>query len=61
MLVIEPDSLPNLSTAEGDPHSGNSAVVAAYKTGITYAVQHIAELVPSVSLSLYADLDSWLG
>lgn len=37
ILIIEPDSLPNLASNMGDNHCGNSATVGAYKAGIPFA------------------------
>ena len=37
IAIIEPDSLPNLASNMADNHCGNSATVAAYKTGIPFA------------------------
>mmetsp|Transcript_135171 Transcript_135171/g.431554 ORF Transcript_135171/g.431554 Transcript_135171/m.431554 type:complete len:393 (-) Transcript_135171:417-1595(-) len=61
VLVIEPDSLPNLSTNHGDPRCGNSATMAAYKGGIQYAVQSIGAAAPSVAMYLDAGHGGWLG
>jgi cellulose 1,4-beta-cellobiosidase len=41
VVVIEPDSLPNLATNTGDPRCGNTATTAAYKEGIAYAVHQV--------------------
>ena len=60
-LVIEPDSLPNLATNMADPHCGNSATEAAYKTGIPYAVNSIAAGAPKIPLYLDAAHGGWLG
>jgi len=61
VLVIEPDSLPNLSTNRGDPRCGNSATEAAYKTGIKYAVEHLSEMAPSAAMYLDSGHGGWLG
>lgn len=61
VAVIEPDSLPNLSTNQGDPHCGNSATSAAYKAGIPYAINAIATKAPAVSMYLDAAHGGWLG
>jgi cellulase/cellobiase CelA1 len=50
VAIVEPDSLPNLATNQGNPHCGNVATNAAYKTGVAYAVQQIAALAPSVAI-----------
>lgn len=59
VLVIEPDSLPNLVTNTGDPHCGNSATQTAYKTGVAYAINKFKTL----SLTMYVDAahGGWLG
>jgi len=61
VLVIEPDSLPNLSTNQGDPRCGNLATRTAYRDGITYAVQSIAAAAASVAIYLDAGHGGWLG
>jgi len=61
-LVIEPDSLPNLVTRKTGPRcGGNSATVAAYRQGITYAIQSIAAVAPQVAMYLDAGNSAWLG
>lgn len=61
VLVIEPDSLPNLATNKGDPRCGSAATVNAYKSGIAYAVSKIAEEAPKVTMYLDAAHGGWLG
>jgi len=61
VLVIEPDSLPNLSTNQADPRCGNDATQAAYKEGIAYAVGRFAEKVPQAAVYLDAGHGGWLG
>jgi len=61
VLVIEPDSLPNLATNQGDPHCGNSATVAAYTKGIPYAITTLAGKCPSCSIYVDAAHGGWLG
>lgn len=61
VLVIEPDSLPNLASNMADPHCGNSATVAAYSQGIPYAVQTLAAACPSATQYLDAAHGGWLG
>ena len=58
--VIDLDSSADLSTNRGGLHCGDSAAVATYKAGIAYAVQHTAEMAPSVAGYLDAGHDSWL-
>jgi len=60
VAVIEPDSLPNLATNRGDPHCGNSATVAAYTTGVPYAIERLSTL-PNVAMYLDAAHGGWLG
>ena len=59
VLIIEPDSLPNLATNQADPHCGNSATTAAYSTGIAYAVNKFKDL--RVSMYLDGAHGGWLG
>eukprot|EP00456_Euglypha_rotunda_P027988 TRINITY_DN2228_c0_g1_i14.p1 TRINITY_DN2228_c0_g1~~TRINITY_DN2228_c0_g1_i14.p1 ORF type:complete len:370 (+),score=29.01 TRINITY_DN2228_c0_g1_i14:99-1208(+) len=61
VLFIEPDSLPNLATNQGDPHCGNSATNAAYKTGVPYAVNTLAAACPRCTIYLDAAHGGWLG
>lgn len=61
VLVIEPDSLPNLATNMGDPHCGNSATVAAYSQGIPYAINAFHTKTPSIPLYVDAAHGGWLG
>eukprot|EP00054_Salpingoeca_dolichothecata_P036528 m.7764 g.7764 ORF g.7764 m.7764 type:complete len:499 (-) comp6799_c0_seq1:77-1573(-) len=61
VLVIEPDSLPNLATNQGDPHCGNSATMAAYQQGIPYAIKTLAAACPSAIMYLDAAHGGWLG
>ena len=59
-LVIEPDSLPNLVTNGHDPRCGNAATEAAYKKGISYAVEQFATHTSAI---MYLDgaHGGWLG
>jgi cellulose 1,4-beta-cellobiosidase len=61
VVIIEPDSLPNLATNQGDPHCGNSATTAAYTIGIPYAVNQLAKLAPKASIYVDAAHGGWLG
>jgi len=61
VLVIEPDSLPNLSTNRADPRCGNPATVTAYQEGVSYAVRRIATATRSVAIYLDAGHGGWLG
>ena len=59
VLIIEPDSLPNLATNTGDPNCGNSATQNAYKKGIAYAINKFSGL--KVTMYLDAAHGGWLG
>jgi len=61
VLVIEPDSLPNLATNQADPHCGNTATTAAYEQGIPYAVSTLKAQCPACSLYVDAAHSGWLG
>jgi len=61
VLVIEPDSLPNLSTNRADPRCGNAATVTAYQQGVAYAVEAIGQATSHVSIYLDAGHGGWLG
>ena len=54
VLILEPDSLPNLVTNAPTSHGGNKrcgdATRAAYTSGITQAVGLLREAVPRLSL-----------
>jgi len=61
VLVIEPDSLPNLSTNQADPRCGNPETANAYKGGVSYAVKALAAADPHASIYLDAGHGGWLG
>jgi len=61
VLVIEPDSLPNLSTNQADPRCGNEGTRNAYKRGVAYAVSTLAAAAPAAALYLDAGHGGWLG
>jgi len=61
VLVIEPDSLPNLSTNRADRRCGNEGTQNAYKNGIRYAVKTLAAAAPAAALYLDAGHGGWLG
>ena len=61
VLVIEPDSLPNLATNTGDPHCGNAATSAAYEVGIPFAINALSEACPDATIYLDAAHGGWLG
>ncbi len=60
VLVIEPDSLPNLVTNMGRPSCSNAATQRAYKEGIRYAVQKLS-VFSNVALYVDAAHGGWLG
>ena len=59
VLIIEPDSLPNLATNAGDAKCGNTATSAAYLKGVAYAINKFK----SLQLTMYLDAahGGWLG
>jgi len=61
VLIIEPDSLPNLATNLGTVNC-NTATESAYLAGVPYAVETLAAACPT-SCSLYLDAahGGWLG
>ena len=61
VLVIEPDSLPNLSTNQADPRCGNDATKSAYTRGVSYAVKTLAAADPDAAIYLDAGHGGWLG
>jgi len=61
VVVIEPDSLPNLATNLFHPGCQSEATQTAYKLGIKYALQQITSRAPSVSVYLDAAHGGWLG
>jgi len=61
VLIIEPDSLPNLSTNQADPHCGNAATKQAYEQGIPYAINTIASKCTKCTMYIDAAHSGWLG
>lgn len=59
VLIVEPDSLPNLATNMADPHCGNSATQTAYKEGIAYTINKFKNL--NVTMYLDAAHGGWVG
>merc|ERR1719375_100439 len=59
VVIVEPDSLPNLATNLDNPKCGNTATKTAYKTGIAYAIQQLQ----TTHATLYIDAahGGWLG
>lgn len=60
VLVVEPDSIPNLASNLGHPHCGNMATQLAYHHGVHYALD---ELTAKTDASIYLDAahGGWLG
>ena len=60
VLIIEPDSLPNLATNLYDQRCGNPATQAAYRLGVRYAVETFAARTDA---TIYIDgaHGGWLG
>ncbi|CAK9051763.1 4-beta-cellobiohydrolase 3) (Exocellobiohydrolase 3), partial [Durusdinium trenchii] len=61
VLVIEPDSLPNLVTNEADPRCGNRGTKNAYENGVSYAVKTLAKADPYAGIYIDAGHGGWLG
>merc|ERR1712190_46449 len=61
VVIMEPDSLPNLASNLAHPHCGNPATQAAYKKGIKYAMDQLTSKVPSAAVYLDAAHGGWLG
>ena len=59
VVIVEPDSLPNLATNLGNARCGNEATQTSYKTGIAYAIQQLQ----TTHATLYIDAahGGWLG
>jgi cellulose 1,4-beta-cellobiosidase len=59
VVIVEPDSLPNLATNLDNPKCGNTATKNAYKTGIGYALQQLQ----TTHATIYIDAahGGWLG
>lgn len=60
VIVLEPDSLPNLITNAEDSHC-RGATFEAYTRGLEYAARRLAEVVPSASVYLDAGHGGWIG
>jgi len=61
VVVVEPDSIPNIATNTANPQCGNVATKTAYREGIRYALGQLAKEVPSVTVYLDAAHGGWLG
>jgi len=61
VLILEPDSLPNLATNLAHPKCGSSATQNAYKVGVQYALKELTSEVPSVAVYLDAAHGGWMG
>jgi len=59
VVVVEPDSLPNLATNLDNPKCGNTATKNAYRQGIKYAIEQLS----TTHATLYIDgaHGGWLG
>lgn len=59
VIIVEPDSLPNLATNLDNARCGDTATQTAYKTGIAYAIQQLQ----TTHATLYIDAahGGWLG
>lgn len=61
ILIIEPDSLPNLVTNMDVAGCSNQATQTSYKEGIKYAVDEISRQAPNAVMYLDAGHGGWLG
>jgi hypothetical protein len=61
VVILEPDSLPNLATNLKDPRCGSYATRQAYTLGATYAIETLAREAPHVALYQDAGHGGWLG
>jgi len=61
VVVVEPDSLPNLATNLDDPRCGGAATRQAYQDGIKYAIEQLTSKAPQVAVYLDAAHGGWLG
>jgi len=61
VVVVEPDSLPNLATNMAHPHCGSSATKRAYKEGISYSLHQLSQKTPAVTVYLDAAHGGWMG
>ena len=62
VLILEPDSLPNLVTNRGtSPHCGSNATQRAYEGGISLALAALRSAAPRVTIYLDAGHGAWLG
>jgi len=61
VIIVEPDSLPNLATNLGNPNCANNATGNAYKNGVPYAVKSLKAAAPSSTIYLDAAHGGWLG
>uniref|UniRef100_A0A7S2F6F8 Glucanase n=1 Tax=Alexandrium andersonii TaxID=327968 RepID=A0A7S2F6F8_9DINO len=61
VVVVEPDSLPNLATNLDDPRCGGRATREAYTKGIKYSIKQLTTKTPEVAVYLDAAHGGWLG
>lgn len=59
VVVVEPDSLPNLATNLDNPKCGNTATQMAYKDGIAYAIKQLQ--TSHAAIYIDAAHGGWLG
>jgi len=59
VLIVEPDSVPNLASNLGHPHCGNMATQLSYHHGIKYALSQLVDT--GATLYLDAAHGGWLG
>ena len=61
VVILEPDSLPNMATNLDQPRCGNAATQAAYIQGLNYALEALHTQAPHATLYLDAGHGGWLG
>lgn len=65
IVIVEPDSLGNLVTSDGDTSTAGGGcsehVAAVYRDGVSYAVRTLAELAPHAAIYVDAGHGGWLG
>jgi len=61
VIVVEPDSLPNLATNLAIPWCGSKSTHHAYRKGIKYALDQLSTKADKVTVYLDAAHGGWLG
>eukprot|EP00443_Scrippsiella_acuminata_P095960 CAMPEP_0115590268 /NCGR_PEP_ID=MMETSP0272-20121206/9678_1 /TAXON_ID=71861 /ORGANISM="Scrippsiella trochoidea, Strain CCMP3099" /LENGTH=684 /DNA_ID=CAMNT_0003025461 /DNA_START=60 /DNA_END=2112 /DNA_ORIENTATION=+ len=61
VVVLEPDSIPNIATNSAHPQCGTQATHDAYLEGIRYALERLTQDTPLVAVYLDAAHGGWLG